>query len=771
MTKELATQPEETTTAKTILEVSGMKCAGCVAAIERQLTQQSGVVQATVNLVTELAVIEYSPSLVQPETLAAKLSAQGFPSQPRSSKKTEHNPLTQLTEERTNLVIATLLIILSTLGHLGHLGGPHIPYLSSIQLHWSLATIALIGPSRPIILEGIKGLLRNSPNMNTLIALGALSAYFTSCLAWVWPELGWECFFEEPVMLLGFILLGRSLEKRARNRTKNSLASLIALQPAVATLVTPHSSLEEAGLEIPIEQVRVKDWVLIRPGEKISVDGEVKLGTTTLNEAMLTGESLPVFKTTGDKVVGGSLNQTGAILVQVERIGSETTLSQIVEAVETAQSRKAPVQYLADKIAGYFTYGVMLTAGLTFLFWWNWGYNLTSDVSSTPLLLGLKLGIAVLVIACPCALGLATPTAILVGTSLAAERGLLIKGGDIIEKIHQLKILVFDKTGTLTLGRPLITDYLTVGENTPAQLLQIAASAESSTYHPLGLAIQEAAKAQNIPLLVVEKGETDPGRGLVAQIAQTTVLVGNTAHLKNHSIQLEEGLKEQSKALISQGKTLVYIAQEGVVLGAIALIDTIRPDAKKTIQSLQAKGIEVVLASGDHLEIAEKIAQELGITQVYAGITPQGKAEIISNLQESSGQLVGMVGDGMNDAPAIAQADVGFSLAGATNIAQEAAGVILMRQKLSDVLLAIELSRATFNKIQQNLFFAFGYNFILIPLAAGIALPFTGFYLGPALAGACMASSSVLVVLNSLLLNRHVNHLSSHHYATSSLLE
>ncbi len=755
---------------KTTLEIGGMKCAGCVAAVERQLKQESGVLKASVNLVTEIAVIEYSPALVQPETLAQKLTAQGFPSQPRSSRtSSQHKQQREEKEGKWNLGIAILLIVLSTIGHLEHLGGPHIAYLSSIGLHWSLATIALIGPSRSIILEGAKGLLRRSPNMNSLVTLGAVSAYITSCVAWLFPELGYQCFFEEPVMLLGFILLGRSLEKRARNRAKRSLSNLMSLQPNAANLVAAGSSLEETGIEIPIIQVKVGDWIRISPGEKIPVDGQIRVGTTTINEAMLTGESLPIIKSTGEKVVGGSLNQTGVILVQVERIGSETTLAQIVEAVETAQARKAPVQYLADKIAGYFTYGVMTIATVTFLFWLNWGgsinpdlvymahtgYSHTPEITPTPLLLSLKLAISVLVIACPCALGLATPTAILVGTSIAAERGLLIKGGDILEKLHQLKILVFDKTGTLTLGHPIITDYLTIeGKIDQQNLLQIAASAQSSTHHPLGISIKEAARQQNLPLSEVENVQREPdGRGLIAQIEGKSILVGNKVHLNNQAVQIPENLLEQSQSLLAEGKTLVYIASEGETIGAIALSDALRPDAQTTIKSLQNKGIEIVLVTGDQPEVAQKIAQELGILKVYAGITPQGKAEIIKSLQQSRQELVGMIGDGLNDAPALAQSDLGISLSGATDIAQDAAGVILMRQQLKDVLFALELSQATFRTIRQNLFFAFGYNLFFIPLAAGIALPVNGFYLGPAVAGAFMASSSVLVVLNSLLLN------------------
>jgi len=742
--------------AKTILEVGGMKCAGCVAAVERQLEQHSGVAKANVNLVTEIAIIEYSPSLVQPEDLAQKLTANGFPTQLRSLNQPQINSNQQ--EDSSNLVLALLLVILSGVGHLEHLGGPHIPYLGSIQLHWALATIALSYTSRSIILEGIKGLLHSSPNMNSLVALGALSSYFASLIAWLFPKLGWECFFEEPVMLLGFILLGRTIEKSARNRAKSSLTNLISLQPKLASLVLDGSSLEAESIEVPIEQIKLGDLVKILPGQKIPVDGRILVGSTTLDESMLTGESIPVAKSFGDIVVGGSFNQSGTIIVQVERIGSQTTLAQIVEAVETAQARKAPVQQLADKVAGYFTYGVMSAAALTFAYWlWRGSLVISLPLgahhhqnisSSSPLLLSLKLAISVLVIACPCALGLATPTAILVGTGIAAQKGILIKGGDILEKLRQLNVQIFDKTGTLTLGRPTITDYLPIEGISSEKLLQIASSAQIN--HPYGIAMQEAAKERNISLIKVDQISNQPGRGIIAQIDTQQVLVGNEQLLQDHGIDLTEDLRQKSLSLVEQGKTLVYVSQGENIIGILALVDILRPEAEETVQKLKSRGIQVVLATGDQIAVAQKIADKLGIEQVYASITPQGKAQIVAKLQEQK-NTVGMIGDGINDAPALAQADLGISLAGASDITQQVADVILMRHNLSDVLVALKLSQATFSKIQQNLAFAFGYNLLFIPLAAGVALPY--FHLGPALAGAFMASSSILVVLNSLLLN------------------
>jgi Cu2+-exporting ATPase len=742
--------------ARSILEVGGMKCAGCAATVERQLLRELGVNNASVNLVTEVAVIEYSPSVVQPDELAKKLTSNGFPSKTREHTRLEQQSTE--TKETENINLAVLLLILSSIGHIEHLGGPKIPYLSSVGLHWGLASIALLHTSRSTILEGIKGLIKNSPNMNSLVALGSLSAYATSMIAWFFPILGWECFFEEPVMLLSFILIGRSIEKKARNRAKSSLTNLISLQPKLASLMLEGNTLESKSIEIPIDQIKVGDRVLILPGEKLPIDGKILVGSSTLDESMITGESIPVLKNIGEKVVGGSVNLTGSLIVQVEQIGSQTILSQIIEAVETAQSRKAPVQYLADRVAGYFTYAVMSISFVTFGFWYLWGHSFfqvyiqnSSNFSPSPLIFSLKLSIAVLVIACPCALGLATPTAILVGTSIAAEKGILVKGGDILEKIHQLKTLVFDKTGTLTIGHPVITDYLTLGEHKVDELLQISASAESTTYHIYGLSIQKAAKEKELTFLPVENIQNIPGRGIIARISGETILVGNQIHLEENSLDIDESLLERTKFLIEEGKTIIYVSRDEEVIGALALIDELRPDAKSTVAKLQEMGVEVFLVTGDHEAIAQKIALDLGINQVHAGITPQGKALIIKELQESK-SIVGMIGDGINDAPALAQADLGISLAGATDLAQKTASVILMKQRLSDVILALELSRATFGKIQQNLIFAFGYNLLFIPIAAGIGIPH--FSLGPALAGAFMASSSILVVLNSLLLNQ-----------------
>ena len=803
------------------LDVTGMKCAGCVSVVERQLTNHPGVVSACVNLVTEVAVVEFQSGIVDPTVLAEKLTSTGFPSQPRFAQldlsSTNQDTLTpaqrhekEAKAQIRQLVIAGVLVILSIIGHIGHWFDIYkLPILSNIWFHWGLATVSLIGPGRPIIMDGWRSFRHQSPNMNTLIGLGTVATYITSCMALVFPRLGWECCFEEPVMLLGFILLGRTLEKRARRKASSAFESLLALKPKIARLISK-SATEDLGIEIPVEQVRVGEWLRVLPGEKIPVDGEVVSGSSSIDESMLTGEAIPVFKQPGDTVTAGTLNQSGAIAIVATRTGEKTTIAQIAALVEAAQTRKAPIQQLGDTVAGYFTYGVLAIATLTFLFWdligtriWpeillpmghNMGHNMVHPTS--PLLLSLKLAIAVLVIACPCALGLATPTAILVGTSLGAERGLLIKGGDILERVHQIDTVVFDKMGTLTEGQPTVTDCLVLEEvgsqnsllkipnssklsphPTAHTLLQLAAAAESGTSHPLAEAICTAAAQAQLPNLSAHDFYTQPGLGISALVENQRVLVGNADWLLQQEVTIHDIAQAKGEELAAMGKTVAYIALDGILSGIIAVTDRPRADAKATVECLKAMGLQVMLLTGGSPNGAATLAQELGIelTNAIAEVRPDGKAAAIAQLQ-ADGYRVAMVGDGINDSPALAQADVGISLHGGTDVAMETADIILMRRFRSrlvaqegaipapnstyaqddvcllDVVESIKLARATFNKIRHNLFWALSYNIVGIPIAAGVLLPGFGFVLTPAAAGALMAFSSVSVVTNSLLL-------------------
>ena len=760
------------------LDVGGMKCAGCVKAVERQLEQNSGVVSACVNLVTEVAVVEYQAQSVTPETLAKKLTETGFPSQLRESDRSIHQIALENCEKRQQqerqwieqLVTATILLIFSSIGHLHHLGLPYIPVLSNIWIHFGLATLALLIPGRSLLIDGWRSLTQGMPNMNTLVGLGTGSAYLASCFALFLPNLGWECFFDEPVMLLGFILLGRTLEGKARNRASAALEKLVTLQPPIARLIGKQKNAET--IEIPVEQVKLGEWLRILPGEKIPVDGTIVAGTATIDESMLTGESIAVVKTTSDPVRAGTIDRSGVLTIEVTNIGRDTTLAKIISLVEDAQTRKAPVQQLADTIAGYFAYGVMTIATLTFLFWYFIGTKIWDSVlvtvthsmsmsvgemaaTTSPLLLSLKLAIAVLVIACPCALGLATPTAILVGTSIGAESGILIKGGDVLERVHQLDTVVFDKTGTLTIGKPQVSECIPLTEMTPQAILQLAASVESGSNHPLARAIADAARAQNLDLLEADDFQTALGNGISATVAEKQVCLGNQEWLISQGIIICEQHDSKARSLAQSGKTVVYLAVDRVLQSLIAIEDSLRDDALSTIQQLQTLGLNTALLTGDRPEVARAIANKLNLTQVFSEVKPEEKAQMIRSLQQE--RTVAMIGDGINDAPALAQADVGISLQGGTDVAIATADIILMQNRLDDVIKAIDLSRATVNKIQQNLGWALAYNVFAIPIAAGILLPQFGLVLSPVWAAVAMASSSLIVVSNSLLLNSQFN--------------
>jgi Cu2+-exporting ATPase len=790
-TKETTFPNRDTNSEKIILDVGGMKCAGCVKAVERQLTQHPEVKSVCVNLATEVAVVEANVGAVDAQTLAQALTATGFPTQPRTAKnqanKDKFDPVVKQRQEMQaavrQLVTAGLLLLFSGIGHFGNNFFPVLNSigLNNIWLHCGLATVAILFPGRPIIIDGWLGWRRGAPNMNTLVSLGTLTAYTASLVALLFPQMGWECFFDEPVMMLGFILLGRTLEKQARGKAASAFRQLLALQPQIARLiVNPDSEKLIAGanvIEIPAEQVRVGEWLQVLPGDKIPVDGEVKFGQTTVDESMLTGESLPVIKQMGDTVAAGTMNQSGAIAIQATKTGDDTTLAHIVALVEAAQTRKAPVQKLADTVAGYFTYGVLTASLLTFVFWYFLGTHIWPDVNvatgmemmshavhhqavninNSAILISLKLAIAVMVVACPCALGLATPTAILVGTGIGAEQGLLIKGGDVLEKVHKLNTIVFDKTGTLTTGKPTVTDCLVFTNLEKSAFLQLAAAVESGTYHPLATAIHQAAKQQNLAIPHATDFHTEPGMGVSAVVEGQTVLLGNREWLNWHGINISETAQAQAEKLAAAGKTVISVAIGDTLAGLIAVSDTLRTDAKATVNQLQQMGLRVVLLSGDRLEAASAIAQQLGLNHndVIAGIPPAKKASTIQSLQTketNKPSYVAMVGDGINDAPALSQADVGIALHSGTDVAMETAEIILMRDRLSDVVQSIQLSRATFSKIRQNLFWAFAYNTIGIPLAAGLLLPNLGFVLSPSSAAALMAFSSVSVVTNSILL-------------------
>ena len=798
--------PTETIT----LDVGGMMCAGCVSAVTRKLKQQIGVQDAVVNLITEVATVTALPTLTA-EVLTTALTQAGFPTTARSHQigQRRTDQLAALTQRRTEqaskqrqrLAIALILVLVSSAGHLGHAVGRPLPGLGNDGFHAVLAGLALFIPGREILRDGLKGLFKNSPNMNTLIALGSLLAFGSSLVALLYPAIGWECFFDEPVMLIGFILLGRSLEAWARREALSSFQALIALQPQTARLVrnttidttidttiasddktlsdrNPNPNPSEA-IVIPVEHLRLGEWVQVLPGEQIPVDGVLVLGSSTLDESMLTGEAIPVEKTVGDKLSAGTLNRSGLITLEITQLSSNTQLAKIIQWVEEAQTRRAPVQQLADRIAGYFTYIVLALSVLTFLGWYCFGQSVLIDSQSamsgmdhmagmpgmagtsgidrlppSPLLMSLKLAISLMVVACPCALGLATPTALIVGSSLGAQRGLLIRGGDVLQQVDRLDTVVFDKTGTLTMGCTQVQDIFPTTPNlTPDRLLQLAATLESGTQHPLALAILTASRTSKLSLLSMHDSQTVAGCGVQAMVEDQPYKLGTSAWLMATGVTIESSVLQQAEQFGKEGKTVIFIAQDRQLLGLITVTDTLRPEANDTIQSLQNQGLRVMLLTGDRVSVARSIATQVGIPhdQIIAEVLPQGKADAIAKLQQN-GHCVAMVGDGINDAPALAQADVGIALKGGTDVASETAGIVLLRDRLSDVLAALTLSRMTLKTIYVNLGWAMIYNIIAIPIAAGLLLPIWKIVLTPGQAGILMAVSSITVVGNSILL-------------------
>jgi len=736
-----------TSVAQVSMSVKGMKCAGCVAAVEKRLLACAGVKAASVNLLTERAAIAYDSELDQDLVIndATKAIAQlGFMLEPIQRRDFNNVNVPKPTSIKFELLLAVSLIVLAIIGHLTSMS-----ILSDMSTHGAIATVALITSGWDIWRDGFRGLWYRAPNMNSLVSLGVISSYVASVVALAKPELGWHCFFEEPVMLLGFVLLGRSLLASATDKASKSIRTLMSLQPQMARVI-----MGELRVQTAVEDLQIGDRLLVLPGEKIPIDGTVISGVSTVDESMLTGESMPVVKHEKSRVTGATLNLSGVMIIEVMQTAEHTTLARIVALVESAQANKAPIQHLADTVAGYFTYGVMAIASLTFLIWWG--------VLQAEILFSLKNAITVLVVACPCALGLATPSAIMVGTGMGAEQGILIKGGASLEKIYDLTAIAFDKTGTLTLGQPEVTDILAIKDsiNGEVNLIQAAASAETGANHILGAAI--IAKALAMDSLVIEPANiSETGAGVEAKVGNRLVVVGNQDWLSDRQVNIPDQWLETARNLGKQGKTPVFVAINNEFMGIIAIQDPIKPEATQVIKSLQDLGLQVWMLTGDRPETAQVIAQMLNISpdRVIAQVKPDGKAQAIAQLQ-SQGYKVAMVGDGVNDAPALAQAEVGIALQSGTDVAMETADIVLMRNDITDVLAAIKLSRATFGKIRQNLFWAFAYNTLSIPIAAGVLYPSFGISMNPAIAGLAMALSSISVVISSLSL-RWENHAKS----------
>ena len=783
--------PAARAVAPLLLDVEGMKCGGCVRAVEQRLLAQPGVRQASVNLLSRTAWVGLDPALTSaPEAdpaqpLIEALAAMGYVARRREldGDGLALGPVDRLQQlswwqRWRQLLIALLLVLVSALGHLAEAGQLPLAGLADIRLHALVATLALALPGRPILVQGLRSAWAGAPGMDTLVGLGMGSAYLTSLVALFWPSLGWQCFFNEPVMLLGFVLLGRFLEERARFRTGRALQELARLQPDQALLLLGDGP-EASVRSVPVGSLRPGDRLRLLPGDRVPVDSRVLTGCSALDVSSLTGEPLPLQATAGVELAAGSLNLEAALSLEVLRPGRESAVARIIGLVEQAQARKAPIQGLTDRVAGRFSLVVILLALATFLFWWQWGTQLWPQVlaaapathlhgghrslgmgAESPFVLALQLSIAVLVVACPCALGLATPTAITVGTGRAARAGVLFRGGDVIEAAAGLRTLLFDKTGTLTLGRPSLGAVQLVEPGpdpraAEAQLIQLAASLEAQTRHPLAHALLQRAQELELPLLPLEQATTLPGDGISARLEdQQFCRVGRPGWLEACGLRIPEPQQHWQQQQEQQGATVVAVARAEQLLGLLAIQDQPRADAAAALAALEAMGLQLGVLSGDRRAPVQHLGQRLGLepAQLAWELLPQQKLERIE--QARSTGPVAMVGDGINDAPALAAADLGIAVGTGTQIALDTADLVVLGDRLLAIPTALRLARRTMAKVRQNLIWAFGYNLLVLPIAAGVLLPGFGVLLSPPLAALLMALSSITVVVNALLLGR-----------------
>ncbi|MDO8614015.1 MAG: copper-translocating P-type ATPase, partial [Dehalococcoidia bacterium] len=629
---------------------------------------------------------------------------------------------------------------------------------------FALTTPIVVGPGRQFFVNSWNGLRRGVTDMNLLYATGIGAAYFIAVINTFWPGAGFggekATFYEAAALLTAFIVLGRYLEAVTRGRTSEAIRKLMKLQPKRARVLR-----DGKELDIPADEVEVGDVCLVRPGESIPVDGAVVDGYSAVDESMVTGESLPVEKRAGDEVIGGTLNKTGAFSFRATRVGAETALSQIIKLVEEAQTTKAPIQALADKVAGHFILGVHALALAVFLFWFFVGFDLWFSPDSRLVLtpytledlevfgLALLISVTVLIISCPCAVGLATPSAMMAGTGKGAEFGILFKGADAMEATAKVQVVVLDKTGTLTKGEPSVTDVLAV-DDTSDEVLRLAAAAEKNSEHPLGEAIVRGAAARGIDVRAADSFQAVPGYGVEASLDGAAVLLGNRKLMADRSVAVD-GLLPEAERLEGEGKTVMFVAADGRALGLVAVADTLKETSARAVRELKRLGMKVAMITGDNRRTADAIGRQLGIDRVLAEVLPQDKAAEVRKLQ-AEGKAVAMVGDGINDAPALAQADVGMAIGSGTDVAKETGNVILIRDDILDVVAAVQVARATMRLVKQNLFWAFGYNAAAIPLGAGILYPFVAQVVSPELAALLMATSSLSVTMNTLRMRGYV---------------
>ncbi|MBC6989924.1 heavy metal translocating P-type ATPase [Hymenobacter sp. BT491] len=748
--------PERKATAT--LEIEGMSCAACAAAVQRSLTKAPGVRKALVNYATEKATVEYAPDLATPATLKAAVEKAGY-------GVTERQPDTSAADRQAEIdrqkaaayqslkrrlwVAAGLTAVIMPLSMImlwpALSARVNVQWLNYLLLLLTLPVLLYSG--REFYTSAWNAFRHRAANMDTLIAVGTGAAFLYSVAATVVPHffmqrgLMPEVYYDTTATIIALILVGKVLEMRAKTQTSAAIRSLMGLQAQTARVIRG-----DQEFDVPLEQVQLDDVVLVRPGEKVATDGVVLDGHSAVDEAMLTGESLPVEKQAGDNVFGATINKTGAFRFRVTKVGADTLLAQIVKLVEDAQGSRAPIQRLADQVSAIFVPTVVCIAILTFVLW----FDLAPE--SSRFTLALVNFVAVLIIACPCALGLATPTAIMVSTGKGAEQGVLIRNAEALEKAHEVNTVLLDKTGTITRGEPSVTDYVPVQPAADGQqLLQRIAAVERLSEHPLAAAVVRFAEEQGLAAFPATGFRAIEGKGATASVANDTVLIGNQRLLTDEGVALTETAASRAAELRQQAKTVLFVALNGQIAAVLGVADTLRDTSAAAIGQLQRMGLEVVMMTGDNAQTAAKVAEQVGIKRFFAEVLPHDKANKVKELQ-AEGRVVAMVGDGINDAPALAQADIGLAMGAGTDIAMQAAGITLMRSDLHGVVTAIELSRQTIRTIRQNLFFAFVYNTLGIPVAAGLLYPVFGVLLSPMLAAGAMALSSVSVLTNSLRL-------------------
>ncbi|MBO0437553.1 heavy metal translocating P-type ATPase [Vagococcus fluvialis] len=737
-------------------DIDGMTCASCSQTIEKVINKLDGVQSASVNLATEKMVVDFNPSELSSNDIMEAVKNSGYSAKESLSqeaqadldKEKKEKHIKKMWSRFWQSAVLTVPLLYIAMGEMVGLPIPEMIHPMVYPERFALLQLALTIPvliiGRPFFIVGFRALFKGHPNMDSLVALGTSAAALYSLYGTIMVLLGdhhfaMNLYYESAAVILTLITLGKYFEAVSKGKTSEAIKKLMGLAPKTAIVIR-----DGVETEISVDDVVLGDVIVVKPGDKIPVDGVIVYGTSAVDESMLTGESIPIEKKAGDKVIGASINKNGSFQFEATKVGKDTTLSQIIKLVEDAQGSKAPIAQLADKVSGVF---VPIVIGLAILSGVAWYF-----LGQESWIFALTITISVLVIACPCALGLATPTAIMVGTGKGAENGVLIKSGDALETTHKIETIVFDKTGTITEGKPVVTDILVTGSLSKDDFLLLAASAEKGSEHPLGEAIVLAAEEKGMTFKEIDNFFAIPGHGIEVEIEEQTFILGNKKLMLERQIVLLD-FEEESNRLAKEGKTPMYIANSHELLGIIAVADTIKESSVKAIEKLHRMGLEVAMLTGDNKRTAEAIAKQVGIDRVLSEVLPEDKANEVKKLQQE-GKKVAMVGDGINDAPALAQADIGIAIGSGTDVAMESADIVLMRSDLMDVPTAIELSHATIKNIKENLFWAFLYNTLGIPVAMGLLYLFGGPLLNPMIAGAAMSFSSVSVLLNALRLKR-----------------